>query len=118
MSFLTYEPALRRSADELGEVARFRIQRQLRLDAFERLVQRQVRSSEKLVGFLERLDGLVREAFPLKSDGVDAVGLRGAVADGLDVRKHVLRRDGEAAHERVLADTAELMNRRERADVG
>src|SRR5437870_4393707 len=104
------EPS-RRAPQELHQVLRLGHVRQLRLDPLQRLLEAQLRADQDAIGALQRLDRLLLEALPLQADRVDAVRLRGAVADRLHERQHVLRADRAAADEGVLADAAELVHR-------
>src|SRR5512133_589059 len=104
-------------ADEREQVGHFGDVAHFLLSLGHGLVPKQPRVEEKTVGLLQPLDHLDGEALALEADGVHPVALGVPGAGGLHEGQHILSGHREAAHEGVVPDPAELVDRREGADV-
>ena len=112
------DAALRR-ADEVDQVLHLGArQRLILLDLLQRAGGVQLRLEQVTERALQFRDHLGREAAPGQADGVGAEDPRRPAADRARERQRVLGDHRVAADEPVLADAAELVNRRARADVG
>src|SRR5512133_2239090 len=104
-------------SDELQQVGYLGDMAHFLLGLGHGLVPKQSGVEEKTVSLLQPLDNFHGETLTLQANGVHAVALGVPGAGGLHERQHVLGGHGEAAHEGVVPDPAELVDRREGADV-
>src|SRR5512133_173580 len=104
-------------ADELQQVGHLSDVAHFLLGLGHGLVPKQSRVEEETVSLLQPLDDLHGKTLALQTNGVHAVALGVPGAGGLHERQHVLGGNRAAAHEGVVPNTAELVDRRKGADI-